>query len=242
MATAQDLIADALTDLGVLDPIEAIQAKDAQYALRTLNRMLEAWNTEYGMIYSTNLITFNLLPGKQSYTIGIGGDVNVIRPTQIKQASIVLQYAPYPIELPLDLLLDEEWQGITVKATPSSFPTKMWIEGNYPLNVLWMWPVPQDVNQVKLYVWNKDEDMTLTSQVLFPNGYEEAIVSNLAVWLAPGYNKTPSPILLQRAQIAKDRLSNFNSEPMMACSDDALLSNAASSNAIRTFGRLIDRT
>lgn len=240
--TARLLIQDALIELGVLAPGEDLKAEDAQFALRTLNRMMEAWNAEELMIFSLERYQFPLISGKQSYTLGTGGDINIDRPVEIEMMSVILTYAqPYPIELPVEMLLDEQWRGITLKNTPSSFPYKCWIEGNFPLNVLWFWPVPMDANQILLYYWNKTAASTLDTQLKFPNGYEEAIVTNLAVMLSGSYGVSPSGVLTGRATQGKMRLKEFNSQPVLTTVDPSLMGKISNSIAVKTRGRVVDR-
>ena len=88
MTVVRDLLQDALIEIGVLAPSDAMQPEDAAYALRLFNRLLAKWNSENLMVYTVNRQVFNLVAGQQVYTLGTGGDFNVPRPVRIQMASV----------------------------------------------------------------------------------------------------------------------------------------------------------
>lgn len=244
MATAGDLIKDALVEIGAYAVSDAIPSDDVQFGLRTLNRMVSLWNTDDLMVYTVNRQTFNLTAGKQTYTLGTGGDFNIPRPVRIPQASVLINTAtPTPLEIPIDILTDAEWQAVSLKQTPSTFPVKVWITGDVPLNRLWFWPLPQDSTvQVVLYCWGQVQPYTaLTTSVVFPNGYEEAIVTNLALMLANSYGIQPMQMLTQRALLSKSLIGSQNIEPTFLSIDAGLTGSRGRTLAIETQGLLVDR-
>lgn len=244
MSKVRELIQDALIEIGVFTPSDAIPAEDVQFALRTLNRMISVWNTQDLMVYSLNRETFSLVAGKQTYTLGTGGDFNIPRPVKVPSASVLINNAtPTPLEIPIDILTDEEWQSVSLKQTPSTFPVKMWMTGDVPLNSLWFWPLPQDSTvQVVLYCWGQVQPYsTINADAIFPNGYDEAIVSNLAVMLANSYGVQPLDLLIRRALISKSSVESMNVEPIFAAVDSGLTGNRGRTLAIETQGLLVDR-
>src|SRR5574340_330742 len=105
MTTVRDMLTDALIELGIQDQSEAISADKATSALRALNRMISAWNTEDLMVYTVDRSVFTLTAGKQAYTIGAGGDfvtTNPIRPAQIDMASVLVTSGSN--EIPIEIL------------------------------------------------------------------------------------------------------------------------------------------
>lgn len=235
MTTVREVCQDALIELGVLAPVDAMTAEDGAYALRALNRMVGKWNTEELMVYTVNRNAYSLVAGQQSYTIGTGGDFNTYRPVRIQMASVLLSSG---VEIPVRIVNDEEWQQTVMKSTASTFPTMIWIAGNVPLNTIWCWPVPQDSTvDLVLYTWGKTEAFaSLNDTVTFPNGYEEALVSNLAVTLANSYGVQPGPSLQARAADAKSKIESLNVEPMYMTTGWG-----GGSPAIQSFGMVVDR-
>jgi len=243
MATVREICTDALIELGVLDPSETLDANQAAFALRTLNRMLQVWNTEDLMVYTVNRTTFNLVAGQQVYTLGTGGNFNMSRPARIDMISILVNNGTYPLEIPLQILTDEEWRDTSIKTTPSIWPTKVWITGNMPLNSLYFWPVPQDSTvDCIIYSWGKMDGFTsINDTVSFPNGYEEALVTNLAMFLSSSYGIQPQGTLGLRAAMSKSAIQSLNVGPLYATVDGGLLSGRGNSLAIQTQGLQVDR-
>ena len=242
MTTVRDLCTDALIELGVLDPSESMDAGAAGFALRTLNRLLAKWNTEELMVYTINRETFNLTAGQQTYTLGTGGDFATNRPVRTDMASVLINTGSLPLELPLDILTDEEWRNLNIKQTGSVFPTKVWFTGNVPLNSLWFWPIPMDSTvQVVLYDWGRTTAFSgIGDTVIFPDGYEEALVTNLAMYLCSSYGVQPSPTLASRAISSKAAIESLNMEPVYASIDSALLGGGGFSRAVKSQGLLVD--
>jgi len=240
VTTVRDIIADAYTEIGYLALGDPLPAEEAAFGLRTLNRLFQKWNTEELMIYTLNRQIFNFVAGKQSYTLGIGGDFNTPRPVQIQMASVLNNSNPVlPVEIPIKILTDWEWRSISVKAVTTTFPTSVWIQGNMPLNTLDFWPVPQDATyQAVLYTWGKTENFADINQTIqFPNGYEEFILTALAIALSGSSGITISPALSNRAATAKNAIESLNIEPLFMTTD---LGGNGSSIAIRSFGMVVD--
>jgi len=239
VATVRDICGDALIEIGANGVADAMTAEDGAYALRVLNRMVQKWSTEELSVYTVNRDSYNLVAGTQSYTLGTGGTFNAARPARIQMAAVLIN-SSRPIEIPLQIVTDEEWRDIAVKTTPSTFPTKMWVTGNVPLNTLYFWPVPQDSTvDVILYTWGRvNEFSSLNDTVVLPLGYEEALVTNLAVALSNSYGVQVGPALSQRASSAKSAIESLNADPLYASFDSFGGGRAV---AIATNGYLVDR-
>lgn len=199
MATVRDLITDSLSILGAIGIGETPSADEAAQGLRFLNGMVESWNLERLMVYAVTRHSFPLVPSQASYTIGVGGNFNVARPTRIELAAIEL-VQNNNIELPLQMLTIDEWNQLALKSTTSTFPQYLFYINNYPLGVLYFWPVPTQINNVILWLWNQISAFTnLSDTITLPQGYWRALVHNLAVELAPQYGK---PVAAETAALA----------------------------------------
>jgi hypothetical protein len=242
MTTVAELVRDALIEVGSITPDETLTANESDHAIRVLNRMIQQWNAEGIMVYTMDRQTFSLVNGQQMYTIGPGGDFPVARPVVIEMVSVQNSALPKPVEIPVHLMTDHEWRGVTVKNTPGVFPTQMWATGNVPLNQLYFWPVPGDSDyDVVLYTWGQTAAYTsVTSTVTFPPAYEEAIVSNLSLRLITSYGRTADPLLMQRAFRSKELIASINNEPLYAHTDLGLGNPNTGSKAIQSFGIVID--
>ncbi len=239
MATVRDICQDALIELGVNSPSEAMTAEDGAYALRVLNRMLQKWSTEELTVYTVNRDLYHFVANQASYTLGTGGDWNSPRPAKIQMAAVLIN-STRPIEIPVEILTDEQWRDISVKTTPSNFPTRIWATGNVPLNTIYCWPIPTDATaQMVLYTWGRvNEFASLNDTIVLPLGYEEALVTSLAVALSGSYGTQPAPTLQQRAVSARSAIESMNVDPLYASFDDF---GSARAIAIATNGYQVDR-
>lgn len=238
MTKVRDIITDAHIEINAYAVGDALPAEAAEYALRLFNRMIERWNNAPGMIYTVNRNEYTLTPSKQSYTIGTGGDIPLSRPVKIPMVSVIpVSGTP---EIPVNILTDEEWRSIAVKDTQSAFPTQIWFTGNVPYNTAYMWPVPTTACKIVLYSWGKAEAFTsLDDVVIFPQGYEEMFVTNLAIALCSSFGKQPDMALVQRAQVSSALIASQNVDPAYIGVDCALIGRGAS-KAIQSFGLVVD--
>ena len=81
--TVNDLVTDALTDLGVLQAGEVPTFSDADLGFRRLNGLIDGWITQRLMIYTTDSGDFTFT-GAGTYTVGIGGNCPIPRPQEIR--------------------------------------------------------------------------------------------------------------------------------------------------------------
>lgn len=222
MTTVRDILFDAALNIGVVAAGDAMEASVSSDLLRFLNRMISSWANEELMCYTVDRQTFNLVGGVQSYTIGVGGAFNTaypVRPGQINLASVIVN----GVEIPIDILNDEQWRDITLKTVSSTFPLQMWANGNHPLDVLYFWPIPTVANQLILSTWGQITAFpTVNTVVTLPQGYEDALVANLSVRIAPMFGKQPDPYLLSLAASSKARIKSMNWEPTYRTVDSAL--------------------
>jgi len=239
MTTVLDIITDAHIALGVADPTNPLSSDAAAYGLRVFNRMLSSWNNEGLMVYTVNRTVFPITAGTQVWTLGTGGTLNMARPTRIHMASILIP-GTYPTEIPLQIFTDEEWQAVAVKNPSGGYPTGLWCTGDVPLNNLYLWPVPALTCSLVLYTWGRTAAFTDLSQaVVFPDGYEEAMVNGLALLLAPSFGIQPSPIIASVAGAAKLRIASLNWDPISLNVDSALM-GSGTDIAMRSFGKVVD--
>lgn len=232
MATVRDLINGSMRLIGALASGETASAEEAAEALESLNGMIEGWNLERLMTYAIERIDHTLTAGQQNYTIGVGGDINVPRPLRINEAYIKIPGTGPNLELPVQIVTDEEWAGITLKSTSSSIPWAMLNGNEYPLSVLSLWPVPDTANGLVLYVWSQINGFaSINDTIVLPPGYLKALRYNLATELAPEYGAQISPAVAAIANDAKADIKRLNLPTMYMSFDDALLQRIGNKSA-----------
>lgn len=227
--------------IGVLDPSEAADANQAAGALTALNSMIDAWNVDNLMVYTIERTVFPLSSGVQSYTLGTGGTFNMARPAAIENISILLTGTTPNIEIPIKIDQDEDWQGITVKSVTSSYPTEVYPAGDFPLNTLYFWPIPNGPCSVVLYCWNRLAAYTsVNDTVSLPPGFDRALRYNLAVELAAEYGTQPLPTVSQGAITSKASLRRLNWTPKEMAIPAYLRNAPGSSIGLKSRGAVVD--
>jgi hypothetical protein len=227
MITALDLIKVALRQINALATGEQPTADEAQDSLAALNRMLGSWNNNGLIPYTTAINTYPLALAQTSYTLGAGGNLSGVRPQRIEQANVVLQSG---LREPLRLLNDEEWSQIKLQSVGSAIPRQMYADGGYPLRRLYFYPYPNAPCSLELYTWQAlDKFAALTSAVVLPDGYEEAIITNLAKRLAPEFGTQVSAGVAQLAAESLMAIESLNAPTPQMTVDSAIFSTGARS-------------
>ena len=223
-----DLINSSLRLIGVLASGEVPSGPESQDALLILQQMIDSWVTERMMTFTININEFPLVPSQQVYTLGSGGNFNIARPTRIERMSIVnLANPAQPLELPIEMLSDEQWQTeVPVKLVTSTLPLYVYDDGAFPLRNLSFYPIPQVVVNTRIYSWAPAISFTdLTTDVTFPPGYLKAIRYNLAVDLMAEFPGNPA-LFGQVAQIAaetKGKIKILNAPDVQSAVDQSLV-------------------
>lgn len=79
--TAQAIIEASFGDIGVLGVGRSLSPEEGQDGLRRLNNLVSGLQLQSGTVSAIVRTIFPLVDNQQTYTIGLGGDFNVPRPT-----------------------------------------------------------------------------------------------------------------------------------------------------------------
>jgi hypothetical protein len=214
MTTAVDLITLALKDIGALGIGQAISADDTADALATLNMMLGQWQGERLSVYH---LVDTAIPstGKQTYTIGTGGDFNIQRPVKINAAYARLNAgSSNPIDYPVTMMGSmEDYSRIALKSL-QSFPSWVYYDPAFPLGNLDFYPVPNNTFELHIVTQEALPQFTAPAQVVnLPPEYMAAIRYNLGLYLAPSYQLDPQRSLVGLAMNSKRVVKRMNWQP-----------------------------
>jgi hypothetical protein len=223
MATALDVIKSSLRLIGAFSSGETLDVGEANDALDVLNDMIDSWNTDRLAIFTTRIDTFPFILGQQDYTLGTGGDFDMPRPAQIDaMSSILLTNPDNPVEVPIVMLTVDQWQTqVPVKNVDGTFPLQVYDDGGFPFRKLSFWPIPsQQPSSARIYSWQGlNQPATLATVIAFPPGYPEAFRYNLAIRLAPEYERPVPPSVQQIAVESLARLKTINAPDLNLQSD-----------------------
>lgn len=206
--TVLDLITLALKKARVLGTGDILSDEDAQSSLDTLNLMLDSWSLDRLFVYVETLQTLNLT-GAPSYTVGIGGDLNIARPNSLISAYAQINGVSYPMEI---LDSGEQYDNIRLKGLGQAWPSCVWYQHSYPLGTLYFYPLGASTCYLR-FTTALQQFPALNTPIALPSGYKKAIVDAGAVELAQANNTEISPLVVQSAANAIARLKRQNSQP-----------------------------
>jgi len=206
--SANDLMADALVEIGVLHPGEAAKAYQLSTVYKRLLRMIESWSTENLMVVADTLESFVLVAGTGEYTWGTGGTFNSSRPLELKDGCF---YRDGDTDYPVALKSLDVYRRIVDKSGSGS-PDIIAYSPEFPLGKVFLHPVPSSA--FTLYVQSSKPLSSFTDRttaVTFEPGMERALMTNLAVEISSAFGKSVSPELSYLATTSKQLLMARNS-------------------------------
>lgn len=213
MATVQTVVINrALRMLGVLAQGETPDASDTANALLALNAMLDGWRNDKLMVDSFANITVPLVASQASYTIGASGaDVTATSPVRVESAYVRKSSVDYDLKQ----IDDATYQSISVKASESDIPEFFLFNHTNTNSTLYLYPVPNEVNNLYLRVWTPFSAFAAASDTFSMRpGMEEACAYNLAVILHPEYPAIQlNPVIVKKAVDSLASIKRINHKP-----------------------------
>jgi hypothetical protein len=210
LITVNQLIIDSMRKIGVLSRGEVPSSEESADIMRDLNRMLGLWNNESLMVQGITIEEFSLVPGVDTYTLGGGGDFDTTVP--IKTEAAFLKYTDGQ-QIEMKLVDSQKWGRLQHSDINSNTQTHIYINRQHPLQTVRIYPEPSEANKLVLHNFRKLSKVTsLTQQIDLADGYEMALVSNLAIVIAPDFGKEVSATLYQTAQEAKALIKRVNTQ------------------------------
>jgi len=219
--TVRDIIEGSMRLLNAISTGQSASAVEAQDGLSALNQMISSWSTEGLTIFREAREEFDLVASQQIYTIGIGGNFNTSRPISISNASFLSNGA----ETPVDIIDNQnDWANVILKATESASPNAIYLDGSYPLNNIYVWPVPSMSTKLVLYSKKPLTSFASVNDVIsLPDGYERAIRFNLAIEMAPEFGKEASSTVVAIAQESLGNIKRQNIRPHFIEMESAII-------------------
>ncbi len=237
-------INDALISLGLIDPTENPTPEDTKFALRTLNRIMDGYNTQNLTIPYLHQIDYKDKTTWSSPTIEItNNDGSEISPfpedeNQVQYDKIISQP---PSEVRQVYFRDNTIEPVDYICTPMTsrefsqraykgykgIPTRYYIQRNTPTSMVISFnSIPQD--GLRLMIQGKipyKTDFEVTDDVLWGAGVEKMLMTRLAMELSSSYHIEPHATLVSEAAEAERSVKAYNYTPMTLKSDIGLLKN-----------------
>ncbi len=200
--TAQALIKDAYTFIG-MNPLGAtVDAAQAAQGLSCLNQILEQWSLMPLTIPVTAREVFPLTAGRggpdDPYTIGPGGDFDTSRPTFITNVGLLFTDTTEPYEISRSVYTNDAYSSIVQKQLQSAYFSGLYYNATFASGwgSIYLWPVPSD-DSTSLVLYRQmqlREYATVNTAYDLPPGARPALTWELASWLSDiaGQNWTGS--------------------------------------------------
>ena len=198
--------------LGVLASGESPTSDDTANALFALNSMLSSWRNEKLMVYALQDISVTLIDGTASYTIGpSGAGTTATNPIRIESARVTVSSMDYTVSI----ITDKQYNAIIDKTSQSDYPQVLYWNFSQANGTAYVWPVPNAANTLKLSVWTPFAAFASASETItLPPGYEDAMASNLAVYLSAEYDGIEvSNTVADMARTSKAAIKRINHKP-----------------------------
>lgn len=204
MITGLQLVTDAMYGSGALGQDEAITAADSQLCLRRLNRLMDSWSNFRSRCYQVQTDSFLMTANVASYSSTLL--LNMGRPLNVDSMYVRLQNIDWTVEM----ISAADWAAIVYKPVPS-IPNYCYLDTGFPDATFNFYPVPYAaftcfVNSTT----SLPADITLSTNIALPPGYERAIVDCLSIDICPSFGVQPSPTLIMSARQGTEALARTN--------------------------------
>ena len=205
-----DLIKSSLRKLGVLSSGETPTTDTYAALLEALQIMLRSWAQKRILVFASTKESFSLVSTQSLYTWGSGGNITTARPHKILGAFVRDSGGT---DHPVGIISEGQYRNISSKATKGR-PENLFYHPLYPLGAIYLYPTPQDaetmwVESLKPFTETSSFG-TVADTISFPENYQEPLVYNLALRVAPEYGVQMSAEAVKIATDSLDALIVLN--------------------------------
>lgn len=232
--TGLTLITRALQLAGVVEGGESPTATEAADGLLTLNSFVEACVLRGTSLFTRTRVTKALVASQASYAIGpTAADIVRARPVQIvpgsDTATLIDTTATPDLEIPLQILTEDEWADVRQKAMTATRPEVLYYNPTVPNGTIYLWPIGTVATySLCLYLMEPlTQVTTLATTLVFPPGYERWFRAQLAWEFCGEYGRAPSPVLVEMRREASADVRRANSRPSVMKCDPMLVGAGA---------------
>jgi hypothetical protein len=241
--TVREICTDALIEIQILAPGEAMPADTSSFVLGRFQRQLDAWQANRLTMAVQERTTFTITSGTSTVTIGAtGADVTLTRPTWIDQLTFVVPASSPAVESqPLGAMTSDQYAALPIKTLSSSLPTQYYYNqiDNSANGELFIWPVVNQSVLMALYTpVAVGVPASMAATLVGPAGYAEAFMYQLAKRLCTPFNRSPEirAAVTDMADTSWRTMIRPNVEPSMLDVDAALVGRGAGYNVYTDQG------
>jgi hypothetical protein len=201
---AREQLQDAMVEIGAIGASETMKAAQAQLGLRSLNRMIDGWQSKRLLVYAVTEVVANVTGA--TATIGTGHIFDTPLPARLERGCYFVSGSQsYPIQV----WDRESYNNQTLKGQSGQ------TQGVYldrAAGVVKFWPVPSAA-EIHLQVLNRLSSFAdLDTDYAVPDGYQEAIYQTLLERLPSLFGLPVGQGVPQRAASARRALRRVNAD------------------------------
>jgi hypothetical protein len=224
----------ALRAIGAVGLGVPVRPDQQEYAFQAFNDMIDTWAVDRLTVFQSLVKEFPLVAFKggvsNPYTVGVGGDFDMPRPTWITDALLLVKTTVPAYEYQLHILKAGQWNTIGIKDLPSGLANCLYFDGKWDttgpqqgLGNLYLNPVPDGTLPVSLRLYvpvpmSGFADLDATAYI-FPPGYREALVYQGMRRLALDLGKALTPDQQQLAAETFRMIKDANAQTPNITSD-----------------------
>jgi hypothetical protein len=175
-----------------------------------MNQMIDSWNTERLMVYSTIDQIFTWPAGFIERTLGPTGDFAGQRPVLLDDSTYYRDPGTN-VSFGIKFINQQQYNGIAVKTVTSTYPQVIFVNMTHPDITMTIYPRPtRNLEWHFVSVQELAQPATLATTIYMPPGYLRAFKYNLACEIAPEFGVEPSPTVSRLAMTSKRNLKRIN--------------------------------
>jgi hypothetical protein len=210
--TRDEIIADALANVGALGPGETASGPPRDHAARALNRLVKAIDAEGQFLWRVTRLTFTTTASTASYTLNATA-FDVDEPVSYLQTGTTTR-------VPLRPMSRDDFMSLPDRTTAGRNPARYFIEktlsgAGRTLLTMTLYPVPNTSSDTVEYaaaIRAKDY-VTGSDTSDFPTSWIQCLVYGLTAELAPAYNQAQLAAQFRDLYLMeKDRQLNNDNE------------------------------
>ena len=208
------IVESAMKQLGLVAAGEKVTGDELVDALDSLRGLLAQWATDRLYVHKATILTLPLTKGIGAYLIGkITGDCCEYELTCCGE---VLDRPDLPAEI--SHISDRAWlddQEITMvrDLNNTASNVKIWYQMDNPN---WTFHVRESAKELKIKVYTLPYDLCDHDELHLPPQYERALITTLALEIAPMFGVEPSATLFRNQNQAITILKRANVTPILA--------------------------
>lgn len=219
MTTTNQIIEDALAEIGAFAPGDFISADDYAMCLRKLNQLSQRWANMRLLLPVLTEIAVPLT-GAQTYTIGPTGVIVASRPVKVVSAVCVDAGG---LSQPVYVGTQEQWDDINAKNVTGGPVDLLWYQLTPTNGTLHVYPKGVSGYTLRLRCQTLLATFALGQTLALPEGYESALTLTLADDIGGAFGRPTPADLRRRASAATKTIKRSNLEPMHLQIDAALI-------------------